>query len=138
MKTNIRRRAALASIFGGAAMLRAQSSTPSTEKALPAGELRNNHEALDSIEQLAMRILKEVSGVRSGKSHAAGEDRGTRLAMQAADVSEARTGESHAAGARGMWLAMQAADVSEAHTGNSHAAGETRGMWRAMQPVRRY
>ena len=36
--------------------------------ALPAGDLRDNPEVLDSIEQLAMRILKEVSAVRSAKA----------------------------------------------------------------------
>lgn len=139
MKTNIMRRAALASIFGGAAMLRAQSSTPSMEKALPAGDLHNNHEALNSIEKLAKQILQEVSGVRSGKRQAAGEDRGTQPAMQPVEVSEVRTGNSHAAGeTRGMWLAMQPAAVPEIPSGESHPAGETRGMWRAMQPLRRY
>jgi surfactin synthase thioesterase subunit len=43
--------------------------------ALPAGDLRDNPEVLDSIEQLAMRILKEVSAVRSTKPPA-GETRG--------------------------------------------------------------
>ena len=43
--------------------------------ALPAGDLRDNPEVLDSIEQLAMRILKEVSAVRSAKA-LAGETRG--------------------------------------------------------------
>jgi hypothetical protein len=43
--------------------------------ALPA-DLRHNPEALDSIEQLAMRILKEVSAVRNAKSIPAGETRG--------------------------------------------------------------
>ena len=43
--------------------------------ALPADDLRHNPEALDSIEQLAMRILKEVSAVRNAKPPA-GETRG--------------------------------------------------------------
>ena len=50
--------------------------------ALPADGLRNNPEALDSIEQLAMRILTEVSAVRSAKSRPAGESRGMWPAMQ--------------------------------------------------------
>ncbi|MBZ5625738.1 MAG: hypothetical protein LAQ69_44650 [Acidobacteriia bacterium] len=51
--------------------------------ALPADGLRNNLEALDSIEQLALRILKEVSAVRNGKtqSHAVGESSGMWRAM---------------------------------------------------------
>jgi len=50
--------------------------------ALPADGLRNNSEALDSIEALAMRILKEVSAVRASKSYAVGETRGMWRAMQ--------------------------------------------------------
>ena len=50
--------------------------------ALPADGLRNNLEALDSIEQLAMRILKEVSAVRTGKSHPLGDTRGMWPAVQ--------------------------------------------------------
>jgi hypothetical protein len=50
--------------------------------ALPADGLRNNLEALDSIEHLAMRILKEVSAVRARKSHAVGEISGMWPAMQ--------------------------------------------------------
>jgi hypothetical protein len=49
--------------------------------ALPAGDLRDNPEVLDSIEQLAMRILKEVSVVRSTKPPA-GETRGMWPAMK--------------------------------------------------------
>lgn len=49
--------------------------------ALPADGLRNNLEALDSIEQLAMRILKEVAAVRAAKSHPVGETRGMWPAM---------------------------------------------------------
>ena len=41
--------------------------------ALPADGLRNNPQALDAIERLAMGILKEVSSVRAGNSHAVGE-----------------------------------------------------------------
>ncbi|MCX6629126.1 MAG: hypothetical protein NTW28_16025 [Candidatus Solibacter sp.] len=50
--------------------------------ALPADGLRNNSEALDSIEQLALRILQEVAAVRTVKSHSAGETRGMWPAMQ--------------------------------------------------------
>ena len=49
---------------------------------LPADGLRNNLEALDSIEQLAMRILQEVAAVRAAKSHPAGETTGRWAAMQ--------------------------------------------------------
>jgi surfactin synthase thioesterase subunit len=44
--------------------------------ALPAGDLRDNRETLDSIEQLAMRILKEVAALRSAKAALPGETRG--------------------------------------------------------------
>ena len=44
--------------------------------ALPADDLRDNPDALDSIEQLAMRILKEVSAVRNAKRLPVGESRG--------------------------------------------------------------
>ncbi len=44
--------------------------------ALPADGLRNNVEALDSIEQLAVQILKEVSAVRAGNTRMAGETSG--------------------------------------------------------------
>ena len=50
--------------------------------ALPADGLRNNLEALDSIEHLAMRILREVSAVRAGKACAVGETSGMWPAMQ--------------------------------------------------------
>jgi surfactin synthase thioesterase subunit len=50
--------------------------------ALPADGLRNNLEALDSIEHLAMRILREVSAVRAGKAYAVGETSGMWPAMQ--------------------------------------------------------
>ncbi len=49
--------------------------------ALPAGDLRDNPDVLDSIEQLAMRILKEVSAVRSTKA-LTGETRGMWPAMK--------------------------------------------------------
>ena len=44
--------------------------------ALPADRLRNDIDALNSIEQLAMHILKEVAAVRAAKSHSVGETRG--------------------------------------------------------------
>jgi hypothetical protein len=44
--------------------------------ALPADGLHNNPEALDSIEQLATRILTEVSAVRAANSRPVGETRG--------------------------------------------------------------
>ncbi len=50
--------------------------------ALPADGLRNNLEALDSIERLALQILKEVSAVRTGKSRMVGESSGMWRAMQ--------------------------------------------------------
>ncbi len=50
--------------------------------ALPADGLRNDTQALDAIEQLATRILKEVSAVRTGKSYAVGEISGMFRAMQ--------------------------------------------------------
>ncbi len=43
--------------------------------ALPAGDLRDNPEVVDSIEQLAMRILKEVAALRAAKAPP-GETRG--------------------------------------------------------------
>ena len=49
---------------------------------LPADGSRNNLEALDSIEQLALQILKEVSVVRAGKSPVVGETSGIWRAMQ--------------------------------------------------------
>ena len=49
--------------------------------ALPADGLRNNFEALASIEQLAMRILKEVAVARATKSHPVGATRGMWPAM---------------------------------------------------------
>ena len=50
--------------------------------ALPADELRNNTEALNSIEQLALQILKEVSAVRAGNNHVVGETSGMWRARQ--------------------------------------------------------
>jgi hypothetical protein len=50
--------------------------------ALPADGLRNNLEALDSLEQLAMRILQEVSTVRNARSRSVGETRGMWPAKQ--------------------------------------------------------
>jgi surfactin synthase thioesterase subunit len=44
--------------------------------ALPADGMRNNTEALDSIEQLAIQILKEVSAVRAGNTRMPGETSG--------------------------------------------------------------
>jgi hypothetical protein len=41
--------------------------------ALPADGLRNNPQALDAIERLAVGILKEVSAVRTGNNHGVGE-----------------------------------------------------------------
>jgi hypothetical protein len=51
--------------------------------ALPADGLRNDPETLDSIEQLALRILKEVTEVRRGKNRPVGEARGLWPAIQA-------------------------------------------------------
>ena len=50
--------------------------------ALPADGLRNNIEAIDSVEQLALQILKEVSAVRAGNSHVVGETSGMWRARQ--------------------------------------------------------
>jgi hypothetical protein len=50
--------------------------------ALPADGVRNNLEALDSVEQLAMRMLKKVVAVRAAKSHPVGETRGMWPTMQ--------------------------------------------------------
>jgi hypothetical protein len=50
--------------------------------ALPANGLRNDSQTLDAIEQLATRILKEVSAVRTGRSPALGEIRGMWPSMQ--------------------------------------------------------
>jgi hypothetical protein len=50
--------------------------------ALPADGLRNNLEALDSLEQLAMRILQEVSTLRNVRTRPVGETRGMWPIMQ--------------------------------------------------------
>ena len=52
--------------------------------ALPADGSPNNFELLDSVEQLALRILQEVAAVRAAKSHPVGETRGMWPAMQPA------------------------------------------------------
>jgi hypothetical protein len=44
--------------------------------------LRNDVQDLDSIEQLAVQILKEVSAVRVGRSRALGESSGAWRAVQ--------------------------------------------------------
>ena len=49
--------------------------------ALPVDGLRNNPEALDSIEQLATRILSEVADARAAHSHPVGETRGVWRVM---------------------------------------------------------
>lgn len=49
--------------------------------ALPTDGLRNNVEVLDSLEQLATRILKEVSAVRTEKTRQLGETSGMWRAM---------------------------------------------------------
>jgi hypothetical protein len=50
--------------------------------ALPADGLRNNLEALDSLEQLAMRVLQEISTLRNSRNRPVGETRGLWPAMQ--------------------------------------------------------
>jgi hypothetical protein len=50
--------------------------------ALPADGLRQDMQTLDSIEQLASQILKEVSSVRAARSCTLGETRGMWRAMQ--------------------------------------------------------
>jgi hypothetical protein len=50
--------------------------------ALPAGGLPNNPEALDSIELLARRILKEVAEIRTARIRKPGETSGMWRAMQ--------------------------------------------------------
>lgn len=49
--------------------------------ALPADGLRNNFEALDSIEQLAIRILTEVSALRAAQRKPVGETSGAWRAI---------------------------------------------------------
>jgi hypothetical protein len=50
--------------------------------ALPVDGLRQDGEALDAIEELAIRILNEVSAARACPGHAVGEIRGTWRAMR--------------------------------------------------------
>ena len=50
--------------------------------ALPADGLRNNLEALDSLEELALRLLHEVSAVRNARGRSLGETRGMWPTMQ--------------------------------------------------------
>jgi hypothetical protein len=50
--------------------------------AFPADGLRNNLQALDAIEQLAIQVLREVSTVRADRNPASGETRGMWRAMQ--------------------------------------------------------
>jgi hypothetical protein len=52
--------------------------------ALPADGLRRDTHVLDAVEQLAARVLKEVSAVRSGTDLAVGETSGMWRAMQPA------------------------------------------------------
>ena len=50
--------------------------------AVHADELRNDVQLLDAIEQLATRVLKEVSAVRADKSRSVGETSGIWLAAR--------------------------------------------------------
>jgi hypothetical protein len=50
--------------------------------ALPADGLRQDALALDAIEQLATRVLKEISAIRVGRSRSMGETSGMWRAMQ--------------------------------------------------------
>ncbi|MFY9727787.1 MAG: hypothetical protein WB579_15010 [Bryobacteraceae bacterium] len=50
--------------------------------ALPADGMRNDLDALETIEQLAVQILKEVSAVRAGNNHVVGESSGMWRARQ--------------------------------------------------------
>lgn len=52
--------------------------------ALPADGPRDNSQALDAIERLAMGILREVSAARAGNTHAVGEVSGMWRVMQPA------------------------------------------------------
>lgn len=52
--------------------------------ALPADRLGNDSQMLDAIEQLANRVLKEVSVARSGSRLAIGETRGMWRPVQPA------------------------------------------------------
>jgi hypothetical protein len=53
--------------------------------AIPIDRLRNDVVALDAIEQLALRVLKEVSAVRTGRNPVVGEISGKWRAMQPAE-----------------------------------------------------
>jgi len=50
--------------------------------ALPAHGLRNDIQTLDALEQLAIRLLKEISAVRTGTSRSIGETSGMWPVMQ--------------------------------------------------------
>jgi hypothetical protein len=50
--------------------------------ALPAEGLRDDTPALDTIEQLALQSLKEVSAAKVGRSRELGDTRGAWPAMQ--------------------------------------------------------
>ena len=50
--------------------------------ALSAHELRNDSQDLAAIEQLALRILQEVSAARAARTPAVGETRGIWRTMQ--------------------------------------------------------
>ena len=50
--------------------------------ALPADGLRNDAPLLDAVEQLATRVLKEVSAVRADKTRSVGETSGMWRAVQ--------------------------------------------------------
>jgi hypothetical protein len=50
--------------------------------ALPAEGLRDDMGALDSIEQLALQILKEVSAAKARRSRTPGDSRGAWPAMR--------------------------------------------------------
>jgi hypothetical protein len=50
--------------------------------AIPEGELRKNPEALDAVEQLALKILDEVSAAKADRCHKLGGRRGVWPAMQ--------------------------------------------------------
>lgn len=51
--------------------------------ALPAGGFREDMQALDNVEQLALEILKEVSAARRANGRSPGEISGAWPAMQA-------------------------------------------------------
>lgn len=50
--------------------------------ALPPEQLRDNAEALDAIERLALKILDEVSAAKAGRKRNLGGTRGVWPAMQ--------------------------------------------------------